>query len=37
MKSIVAEAGFSLEFSAETLAFARSLSDKITESEIAKR
>ena len=37
MKSIVAEAGFSLEFSEETLAFARSLSDKITEQEIAKR
>jgi ribonuclease R len=37
MKSIVAEAGFALEFSEETLAFARSLSDKITEQEIAKR
>ena len=37
MKSIVAEAGFSLEFSAETLGFARSLSDKISEAEIAKR
>jgi len=37
MKSIVAEAGFSLEFSAETLAFARSLSDKVSEAEIAKR
>jgi ribonuclease R len=37
MKSIVAEAGFSLEFSTETLAFARSLSDKISEAEIAKR
>ena len=37
MKSIVAEAGFTLEFSEETLAFARSLSDKITDQEIAKR
>ena len=37
MKSIVAEAGFSLEFSKETLAFAKSLPNKITESEIAKR
>lgn len=37
MKSIVAEAGFSLEFSEENLAFARSLTDKITPSEIAKR
>jgi ribonuclease R len=37
MKSIVAEAGFALEFSEETLAFARSLNDKITEQEIAKR
>jgi ribonuclease R len=37
MKSIVAEAGFSLEFTEETMAFARSLSDKISEAEIAKR
>jgi len=37
MKSIVAEAGFTLEFSEETLAFSRSLSDKISEVEIAKR
>jgi ribonuclease R len=37
MKSIVAEAGFNLEFTEETLSFARSLSDKITEQEIAKR
>ena len=37
MKSIVAEAGFALEFSEETLAFARSLSDRISEAEIAKR
>lgn len=37
MKSIVAEAGFALEFSEETLSFARSLSDDITEAEIAKR
>jgi ribonuclease R len=37
MKSIVAEAGFTLEFSEETMAFARSLSDKIGEQEIAKR
>ena len=37
MKSIVAEAGFNLAFSEETLAFARSLSDKISEQEIAKR
>jgi ribonuclease R len=37
MKSIVAEAGFNLEFSEETLAFARSLSSTISEQEIAKR
>jgi ribonuclease R len=37
MKSIVAEAGFSLSFSEETLAFARSLSATINEQEIAKR
>jgi ribonuclease R len=37
MKSIVAEAGFNLEFSEETLAFARSLSETISENEIAKR
>ena len=37
MKSIVAEAGFNLEFSEETLSFARSLSDKIADQEISKR
>ena len=37
MKSIVAEAGFELSFSAETLAYAQTLSDKISENEIAKR
>ncbi len=37
MKSIVAEAGFNLEFSEASLAFARSLSDKISDLEIAKR
>jgi ribonuclease R len=37
MKSIVAEAGFALNFSEETLSFARSLSDQITPTEIAKR
>lgn len=37
MKSIVAEAGFNLEFSEASLAFARSLSDKISDIEIAKR
>jgi ribonuclease R len=37
MKSIVAEAGFNLEFSEASLAFARSLSDKISDLEISKR
>lgn len=37
MKSIVAEAGFALEFTQETLAFARSLSDKISDEEVSKR
>jgi ribonuclease R len=37
MKSIVAEAGFALSFSEETLAFARGLSDIVSEAEIAKR
>jgi ribonuclease R len=37
MKSIVAEAGFNLEFSEESLAFARSLSEKISDLEISKR
>jgi len=37
MKSIVAEAGFAIEFSEETLAFARSLSDQISEAEFTKR
>jgi ribonuclease R len=37
MKAIVAEAGFALSFSEETLAFARGLSDIITDAEIAKR
>ena len=37
MQSIVAEAGFSLSFSDEVNAFARSLSDKIDATELAKR
>jgi ribonuclease R len=37
MKSIVAEAGFALSFSEETLAFARGLSDVVSDAEIAKR
>jgi len=37
MQSIVAEAGFSLSFSDEVNAFARSLSDKIDAAELAKR
>ena len=37
MKSIVAEAGFSLAFSEETLSFARSISDVVSDAEIAKR
>ena len=37
MQSIVAEAGFALSFSDEVNAFARSLSDKIDATELAKR
>ncbi len=37
MKSIVAEAGFSLAFSEETLSFARSISEVVSDAEIAKR
>ena len=37
MKSSVAEAGFALSFSEETLAFARGLSDVVSDAEIAKR
>jgi ribonuclease R len=37
MKSIVAEAGFALSFSEETLAFARGLSNVVSDAEIAKR
>lgn len=37
MKSIVAEAGFALSFSEETLAFARGLSDVVSDAEISKR